>query len=105
MTTVNNTQTKSLSTEVRYQSCNRTTADDEFLMVRMQVLCVLIGSFAFATVRRQRQNSATLFDQRKQREAAKAKARQSIVSKSDVEMIKFGDETIPLTGDDEVDVI
>lgn len=48
-----------------YRSCSRTEADEEFLLIRLQVFCLLMGSFAFLMVRRQKVSSANLFDQRK----------------------------------------
>lgn len=47
-----------------YRSCKRTSSDDEFLMIRLQVFCLLIGVTAFASSRKQKQLNASLFDQR-----------------------------------------
>ncbi|GKY91194.1 hypothetical protein MPSEU_000092100 [Mayamaea pseudoterrestris] len=51
--------------QTKYVSCNRTKTDDEFLMVRFQVLCLLFGSLACLSSRKQKSASASLFDQRK----------------------------------------
>lgn len=48
-----------------YQSCKRTVADEEYLMVRLQCMCVVFAFFALRTVRREKMASESLFDQRK----------------------------------------
>lgn len=48
-----------------FRACKRTVADEEFLMMRMQVICFLFGSISLIAVRRQKGTAATLFDQRK----------------------------------------
>ena len=45
--------------------CRRTVADEEFLLVRFQVFCLLTGTIAFVSVRKQKAAAASLFDQRK----------------------------------------
>lgn len=47
-----------------YQSCRRTVDDEEFLLMRFQVFCFLAGTIAFISVRRQKAQHASLFDQR-----------------------------------------
>jgi hypothetical protein len=49
----------------RYESCYHTPADEEFRLIQLQVLCLLVGSLSFMSVRRQKRSHATLFDQRK----------------------------------------
>lgn len=109
-----------------YHFCNRTKEDDEFLMVRkcmcflsryslfcsaligsfvkvrFQVVCVLIGTAAFVSARKQKVVSANLFDQRKLGDAKRRK-RDSSVANQEVEMAKM-EETVPLT-EDMVDVV
>jgi hypothetical protein len=48
-----------------YQACARTAGDDEFLLVRFQVVCLLTGLIAVMLVRRQKAAAASLFDQRR----------------------------------------
>jgi hypothetical protein len=52
------------SHHIVYQSCRRTVADEEFRLMRFQVFCFLIGAIAFMSVRRQKAQHASLFDQR-----------------------------------------
>lgn len=47
------------------QTCKRTEDDEEFLLIRLQMICVLMGGFAMISVRKQKAASASLFDQRK----------------------------------------
>jgi nicotinic acid mononucleotide adenylyltransferase len=54
------------STRMEMMSCKYTEADEEFAMVRLQMMCFLIGSIAVMSVRKQKRLSASLFDQRKQ---------------------------------------
>ena len=49
----------------KIESCQRTRTDEEYLMAQLQVICLLVGSFSFLTVKRQRQLYASGFDQRK----------------------------------------
>lgn len=46
--------------------CDRTQADEEFLMIRLQIMCLITGALAFGSVRRQRYSASNLFDQRRQ---------------------------------------
>mmetsp|Transcript_22453 Transcript_22453/g.53221 ORF Transcript_22453/g.53221 Transcript_22453/m.53221 type:complete len:188 (-) Transcript_22453:204-767(-) len=48
-----------------YRPCNRTIADEEFLMVQMQLICVLIGICSILAIQKQKKATASLFDQRK----------------------------------------
>lgn len=48
-----------------FKSCKRTVEDDEFLMMRLQVICFLLGSVSLFAVRKLKSTTATLFDQRK----------------------------------------
>uniref|UniRef100_A0A7S1YJ98 PSI domain-containing protein n=1 Tax=Grammatophora oceanica TaxID=210454 RepID=A0A7S1YJ98_9STRA len=50
----------------RFRSCKRTQADEQFLMVRMEVICFFLGSLAFLSAKRQKSIHTTLFDQRRQ---------------------------------------
>jgi len=73
------------------------------LKVRLQVICVLIGSAAFVSVRKQRVATASLFDQRKLGIESKRRRRDSSLS-GDIEMTTSMEETIPLT-EDAVDIV
>jgi hypothetical protein len=53
------------TTHTMYQACARTAGDDEFLLVRFQVVCLLTGLIAVMLVRRQKAAAASLFDQRR----------------------------------------
>mmetsp|Transcript_24440 Transcript_24440/g.56957 ORF Transcript_24440/g.56957 Transcript_24440/m.56957 type:complete len:190 (+) Transcript_24440:725-1294(+) len=55
------------TTRTIFKSCRRTRADEEFLMVRFQVFCFLLGSLSFLYAKRQKTQSASLFDQRRLR--------------------------------------
>ncbi|KAL9184403.1 hypothetical protein ACHAXT_002489 [Thalassiosira profunda] len=50
-----------------YRPCQYTEADEQYRMLRMQMICLLIGVWAMRNVRRQRVVSASLFDQRRMR--------------------------------------
>lgn len=51
---------------IMYQSCKYTDADEQYIYVQFQVMCVLGGALAFASARKQKNQFVTLFDQRKQ---------------------------------------
>lgn len=53
--------------EVKYQSCKRTTVDEEYLMFQLQAICVMVAFIAIRSVRREKMLSESLFDQRKRR--------------------------------------
>jgi Jumping translocation breakpoint protein (JTB) len=88
------------SSNIYYESCQRTMVEEEFLMVRFQVLLLLMGLIAVASVRKQRMAHATLFDQRKlsksQRQTT-TKFRKSCAT--GLELTHLGDEheMVPLT--------
>ncbi|KAL7553634.1 hypothetical protein ACHAWF_016939 [Thalassiosira exigua] len=50
-----------------YRPCRYTEADEQYRMVRMQMICLLIGVWSMRNVCRQRVVSASLFDQRRMR--------------------------------------
>jgi len=52
-------------TRHKIESCQRTRPDEDYLMIQLQVICLLLGSFSYATVKRQRAQYASGFDQRK----------------------------------------
>lgn len=49
-----------------FQSCARTASDEEFLMIQVQLLCVLIGLLSVLSARVEKKKSASLFDLRRQ---------------------------------------
>jgi hypothetical protein len=57
---------------VIYQVCQRTKADDEFLMIQLQMFCLLLGVVSFLSVRRQRTTASSLFDQRQRMKTPRA---------------------------------
>lgn len=89
-----------------YSSCQRTRADDEFLLVRFQVLCILFGSWACLSSRKQKSASASLFDQRKIAKGSENKRRRSELP-SDIEMQEMPDreELVALTENDGLEVV
>lgn len=58
---------KQARTHSEYRECRYTNADEQFRMLRMQMICLLVGLLAMRYVRRQRVASASLFDQRRMR--------------------------------------
>lgn len=52
-----------------YNSCLRTTADEQWLVVRMQFFCAMVFIFSMISTRKQKIISASLFDQRKRRKS------------------------------------
>ena len=59
-----------------YESCNRTTAEDEFLLIRLEMLCLVLGSIAVLQVRKQKLLTASLFDQRRRESRIKKQEQQ-----------------------------
>jgi len=57
-------RTKSLS---EYRPCQYTESDEQYRMLWMQIICLLVGFLAIRNVRRQKVVSASLFDQRRMR--------------------------------------
>lgn len=57
---------------VVYQVCQRTKADDEFLMIQLQVFCMILGIVSFLSVRRQKSTASSLFEQRQRMRTPKA---------------------------------
>uniref|UniRef100_A0A7S1ZI32 Uncharacterized protein n=1 Tax=Ditylum brightwellii TaxID=49249 RepID=A0A7S1ZI32_9STRA len=53
-----------------YKSCSRTASDEQFLLIRMQLLCVTLGCIALMNVRKQKMKNSSLFDQRRRRNNA-----------------------------------
>jgi hypothetical protein len=89
------------SFKIIYQSCKRTVDEEEFLMVRFQLFCLLTGTIAFVSIRRQKAANASLFDQRIMRPIIsrfgdKTKRRVSDQPPGQVEMISR-EEVQPLT--------
>jgi hypothetical protein len=50
---------------ISYRSCVRTTNEQEFMFIQFQVLCGFIGCISIYSIRKQRMNVASLFDQRR----------------------------------------
>ena len=64
--------------------------------VHLQVICVMIGTAAFVSARKQKIQSASLFDQRKYGMDSVAKRRRRDSNNTEVEMSQM-EETVPLT--------
>ena len=91
---------------ISYESCQRTQAEDEFAIVRLQVFCLFVGAIAFASVRRQKVLHASLFDRRRLRakeENAGGTTRTN--STMEVEMTAAREERVPLTENDTLAVV
>lgn len=83
---------------IEMRSCKHTEADEEFAMIRLQMFCCLIGGMALMSVKRQKRVSASLFDQRKERqqESKRRGRRESDIIQEDVELTRMEQETVPL---------
>jgi len=79
-----------------YRSCKRTSTDEEFLMLRLQVFCLLIGVTAFVSARRQKFAHASLFDQRKMRRNQREQQQRQQQQQQQREQQQLNDETIEL---------
>ena len=105
---------------MKYESCRRTQADDEFLLVRLQVFCLTVGTLAFASVRKQRVLSANAFDKRRSSVVSGGNSESTIsigrsvpkASRSNISTIELmatngvrNQETVPLTDNDSMDVV
>lgn len=58
---------KRAKTLSEYRPCQYTESDEQYRMLRMQMMCLLVGFWAIRNVRRQKVASASLFDQRRMR--------------------------------------
>jgi len=56
-------QTKKIR-EMNYRSCRRTKKDEEFLVMQLQLICLLTSYFSLLSVRREKLKCVSLFDQR-----------------------------------------
>jgi hypothetical protein len=80
-----------------YRSCARTKWDEEYLMVRLQVFCLLLGVLSIVSLKKQKVSTATLFDQRKsQGRLDKKRASQPTVLEMGF-IVSSSEETVPLT--------
>ncbi|KAL7489044.1 hypothetical protein ACHAW6_014628 [Cyclotella cf. meneghiniana] len=50
-----------------YRPCRYTESDEQLRMLRMQLICLVIGIFSIRMVKRQKAKTASLFDQRRTR--------------------------------------
>jgi hypothetical protein len=93
--------------ETSYASCKRTRADDEFLLVRFQVLCLLFGILATLSSKKQKSASASLFDQRKMSRSSEKQRRRSSELPIGIEMAELTEqsELDALTEDDGLEVV
>lgn len=89
-----------VDTREAIQSCKRTKSDEEFLVVRLQVFCLLIGVLSLVAARKQKAASASLFDQRKIQKGEKKMRHGSDL----VEMVSI-EETAPLTDNDPLEIV
>lgn len=54
-----------VQTRYEYKSCQYTTSDEQYRMIRMQFICLLLGAWAYRKVKRLKVTSASLFDLRR----------------------------------------
>jgi len=81
-----------------YRPCRYTDSDEQFRMLRMQVICLLTGVWFLRNVRRQKVASASLFDQRRMRIQSSANGSSAMPNvKYSVLKDKNSMETIELT--------
>jgi len=87
-----------------YQSCSRTTADEERVLYRFQFVCVIIAFFSLRSVRREKISNESLFDQRKRRASvARQQQQQQIQQQQQQQQLQKQQEMAPLftrNGDD-----
>lgn len=85
-----------------YQSCSRTSADEERVLYRFQFVCVIIAFFSLRSVRREKISNESLFDQRKRR-ASVARQQQQQQIQQQQQQLQKQQEMAPLftrSGDD-----
>lgn len=58
-------QPQHVQTRYEYKSCQYTTSDEQYRMIRMQFICLLLGTWAYRNVKRLKVTSASLFDLRR----------------------------------------
>jgi hypothetical protein len=63
----NETSEKVAQSRTEYKPCHFTESDEEFRMLQMQFICLIVGLFSVRNVRRYKTSSASLFDQRRMR--------------------------------------
>jgi len=97
-----------------FRSCKRTRWDEDYLMMRLQGLCMLLAFLSLRSVKREKVSTETLFDQRK-RIAQIGNANVQNVQKKSQEMVplvkdtggleNFGDEETGDTGNRDFNVL
>ena len=93
-------QQQEQTSSIRYESCKRTQEEDEFLLMQFQIVWLVLGGWAVLQVRKQKQSSASLFDQRKQRGGSAAASNDKLrSSERDLELTERQkrEERMPLT--------
>jgi hypothetical protein len=88
---------QTVSTRTKMMSCKYTDADQEFAMVRLQMLCFVIGSIAIMSVRKHKRLSVSLFDQRKQGGLGGGEQMNGTPSKKNSMLVTANDEEIEFT--------
>jgi hypothetical protein len=58
-------QPQHVQTRYEYKSCQYTNSDEQYRMIRMQFICLLLGALAYRKVKRLKVTSASLFDLRR----------------------------------------
>ncbi|KAL7580123.1 hypothetical protein ACA910_012882 [Epithemia clementina (nom. ined.)] len=100
-----------VDTRHKIESCEKTRADEEYFMVQFQLICLVVGSFSYMTVKRQRQLYATGFDQRKEftstasshfsRDGGATNSNYSRASSLNIDRVSTADERVPLSPNDD----
>lgn len=87
-----------------YRECRFTETDEQFRLLRMQMICLFVGVWAMRNVRKQKVASASLFDQRRMRlQSANGSSAISSAKKYSHSVIQRKDsmetvELIPISG-------
>jgi hypothetical protein len=68
-------------TEVVYKSCKSTPAEDYYAVVRMQLICLVLGIFSLRQVNKQKRLSASMFDQRRYTSSSSSNSSATSVTK------------------------
>jgi hypothetical protein len=58
-------QPQQVQTRYEYKSCQYTNSDEQYRVIRMQFICLLLGTWAYRKVKRLKVTSASLFDLRR----------------------------------------
>lgn len=63
-----------------FQNCKRTTSDEEYLMLELQVVCTIVAFFSISKVKKEKIVSASLFDQRRRKNHVQSEEIATLIS-------------------------